>query len=438
MNMNTGFSKFIDSMRDYFENSNGTTQISDFRRNAWNEFERNGIPTRKTEDWKYVNLSFIGDIDFNYAKFISKINDIRKYDKFRTILPSAHNLIFVNGVFLPELSSPAIPQIEYCSLNTDTMLVNFSNNVNLNNRIKSHKNPFSLLSEALTDNYFSIRIEDNVTIETPIHLINILDSSDESIISTTRCNISIGKNSEVSLIETNYKTGNNAGLGINLTNIIADNDSRCTYYKLQSDNNNSYFISETNFLQNRGSMLDSFSFSLDGKLIRNDLNIVLNGSGSESNLYGLYFADGKDLIDNHTSIYHANPDCSSNQTYKGILAGSGTGIFNGKIVVEEDAQRTKAYQSNKNILLSNDATINTKPQLEINADDVRCSHGATSGRLDEESLFYLRSRGISADDAKILLLKAFADDIISKVKYTELQDLISNLVSEKFTSNGNN
>jgi len=213
--------------------------------------------------------------------------------------------------------------------------------------------------------------------------------------------------------------------------VVVEKDAMVEYYKIQNDSSQANQVSTTHFRQVGKSYVHSVVISLDGGIIRNNLNIVMEAEYCESHLYGLYFTSGKTHVDNHTVVDNVKPHCLSNELYKGILDGQSAGVFNGKIFVQPQAQKINAYQSNKNVLLSNTASVNTKPQLEIFADDVKCSHGCTVGRLNEEGLFYLRSRGISEKRAKSLLVHAFAVDILEFIKPQPIRDLVDRLISER-------
>jgi len=210
-----------------------------------------------------------------------------------------------------------------------------------------------------------------------------------------------------------------------------EQDARLEYYTIQNDSNQSSQVNTTHIRQTGRSHTHSVIISLNGALIRNNLNLVFEAPYCESRLYGLYCLNGQSHIDNHTVVDNTKPNCLSNELYKGIVGGNATAVFNGKIFVRQDAQKTNAYQSNKNILVSDTATVNSKPQLEIFADDVKCSHGCTVGSLDDEALFYLRSRGLSEDHAKSLLLQAFALDILEKINSVPVRTYVNELRSQR-------
>jgi Fe-S cluster assembly protein SufD len=289
--------------------------------------------------------------------------------------------------------------------------------------------PFVSINTALSQDGAYIYIPDGVMLEEPIQLIFLNDSRQGEIMSNPRNLIIVGDCSQVKILETNYTIGDKPSLTNMVTEIVADRFANVDYYKVQNNGENSYYIGTIQASQERGSVFNNSTVTIRGNFIRNNLNTRHNDEGCESNYHGFYLLEGKDFVDNHTLVDHAKPNCTSSEVYKGIIGDYATAVFNGKIVVRPDAQKTNAYQSNKNILMSDNATINTKPQLEIFADDVKCSHGAASGNLDKESLFYLKSRGIGEEKAKALLLNAFASDVVEKINISELRDQIKQQIA---------
>ena len=261
----------------------------------------------------------------------------------------------------------------------------------------------------------------------PVHLLFV--SAGHRTMSNPRTLVVAGSRAEAHIIESYV------GEGEYFTNAVTElalgEGAVIDHYKLQCESAAASHIATVQGFQERSSVFTSHSISLGGALVRNDINSTLNGPGCECTLNGLYIVGGEQHIDNHTALEHAMPHCASREYYRGILSGRATGVFNGKIIVRKDAQKTDAIQSNKNLLLSAEASINTKPQLEIYADDVRCTHGATVGQLDAEAMFYLRSRGISADEARRVLITAFASDVVDRVRVAPLRTEIERLVREK-------
>ena len=233
------------------------------------------------------------------------------------------------------------------------------------------------------------------------------------------------------IVQTVHTLGDKPSFSNTVTEIIQKPYSQVDFYEYQADSNNSYLIENNNVVQEKGSVFNSAAITLDGAFVRNNLTSVLNEEAVETHFYGFYYLDGKNFVDNHTFVDHAKPNCISNEIYKGILDQEAKAVFNGKVLVRKDAQKTNAYQTNRNIVLSDDASINTKPQLEIFADDVKCSHGATSGYLDQDAMFYLKARGIPEDKAKALLLNAFAGEIVEKINIDQLRDAIKTKISER-------
>jgi Fe-S cluster assembly protein SufD len=242
-----------------------------------------------------------------------------------------------------------------------------------------------------------------------------------------------GKNSQASVVEVYLTRGEGTSFTNIVTEIVVQENANLEHTKIQNEGSQAFNIGTTQVYQARDSKFFSVTISLNGAIIRNDLNIVLDDQNCEANLYGLYMPTGKTHIDNHSLVDHAKPHSYSNELYKGILDGKSTGVFNGKIFVRQDAQKTNAFQSNRNILLSKDASMNTKPQLEIFADDVKCSHGATTGQLDEDMLFYLRARGIGLDKARALLMYAFAGDVINQVKIEAVRHYIESAIASRLS-----
>ena len=294
--------------------------------------------------------------------------------------------------------------------------------------------PFVSVNTALSDNVLVIEIDKGVIIEKPVQIINITDSRENAVISNPRILIISGKSSSVKIVESNYTIGSNPGIKNIVKEFFLDDNAHMNYYKIQDDSEFSYTFDFTQANQKKDSHFDEAAISINGRYIRNDLRATLDGENIESHFYGLFIAGNSDFVDNHTIVDHAKPNCMSNENYRGILFDKSTGVFNGKIMVRRDAQKTNAYQSNKNVLLSDYAAINTKPELEIYADDVKCSHGATSGALDKTSLFYLRARGIDKKNAEIMLLNAFAAEVVAEIKIDELKELILQRIENKLNN----
>ena len=406
----------------------------ELRKNALLLLSEEGFPTKKNEEWKYTNVNFINTTDFHFPDNKTDVeltvNDIQNF-----IINSndEYLLVFVNGYFNRSLSRLNLDGNDNIIIGQLEDALSFNKNYHtfIGSSLDKLNDGFTLLNSSLFCDGAFVLIPENTVLEKPIHILNIADSRHNSYISNQRNIVLAGCNSNVTILESNYQIGDCNSFYNVITEIFADDSSVIDYYKLQNEDKQMHYIGTTQVVQYSNSIFNSTTISLNQKFARNNLNSLINGEFCESNFNGLYFLTEDNFVDNHTLADHASPNSNSNEVYRGIIDGESTAVFNGKIIVRPDAQKTNAYQSNKNILLSDDATINTKPQLEIYADDVKCSHGATSGTINNESLFYLRARGISEETAKALLLYAFADEIIEKIKLKDLKDKIKNNIAEK-------
>lgn len=413
-------------------NKQAQTLDQELRKEATEAFNRLGFPSTKNEEWKYVNLQEVLPAQPDFSSnpsgthlneawlAVSKIagNDVQFY-------------IFENGTFRNDLSSPILSgNIVIAPLSTLKKLDQATGYYG--KTAMFGKEPFVALNTAVDHDGMLIHIKEGVTCDKPIHLLFINSNTNNNKITSLRNLIVIDKNASATVIES-YHSHNDECNGLtNVVNeIIVGENAQLNFYKAQLDNEKTSQINFTQAVQSKNSTFDTVTVTAGGHLVRNNLHIKLNDTNCTSHLFGLYLLDGNQVTDNHTLVDHAKPNCFSNELYKGIIGGKASGIFNGKILVREDAQKTNAYQSNKNILLSDEATMNTKPQLEIYADDVKCTHGATTGQMDEEALFYLRSRGIGETNAKTLLNIAFAGDVLNNIKHEALRERLTQLATQK-------
>jgi Fe-S cluster assembly protein SufD len=284
------------------------------------------------------------------------------------------------------------------------------------------KQPFTALNTAFLRGGAFIYVPANTVIEEPIVVDFIAGTVGGTLAWHRRCLIVLGDHSRVTLIEHYGGLPSETYFTNAVTEIVAGAGSHVDHYKVQDEGNRAFHMATMQVQIGRNAKFSSHAVTQGGRWVRNEINAVFEGEGAECTLNGLYQASGEQLVDNHTFIDHAYPHCASHELYKGILDGKARGVFNGKIYVRQDAQKTDAKQTNQTLLLSEDATINTKPQLEIYADDVKCTHGATVGQLDAESIFYLRSRGIGSAEARSLLTYAFANDIVSRIKVATVRE----------------
>jgi Fe-S cluster assembly protein SufD len=333
-------------------------------------------------------------------------------------------VVFVNGFYAPELS--AIPAgVTVGNLAEALVRAPEEIEAHLGRHAAFENHFFTALNTAFFHDGAYLRVPAGQVIEEPIHLIHLSLLGDEGALVSARNLIVAGENSQVTIVESYGGLPGAASLTTAVTEIVAEPAAVIDHYKVQQESEASFHLANTQVHQMRGSNFSTHFIGFGGKLVRNEVRVLLDGEGCEATINGLYRAGGTQHVDNLTVIDHARPHCSSHELYKGILDGKAKGVFNGKIFVRQDAQKTDAKQTNKTLLLSDDATINTKPQLEIYADDVKCTHGATVGQLDEEATFYLRTRGIGLAEARDLLTFAFANDVIGRMKVQALRDRLA-------------
>ena len=414
-------------------NSNVGLQVNSFREKALSDFNIAAIPDRKNEAYRYTNIEpfFKGDYvsEFSHETFF-KIN---LKEIFRCDVPEldTYVVLLLNGFYYQGNGLQILPEnITVCSFaEASIRYPEIFEKYYAHNASTSVDGLVALNTLFAQDGIF-VYIPKNTVLEKPLQIINICYSFKNLRI--FRRNLIVAEeNTKASIIVCDHTLCNRSYLTNSLTEIYANDNSFIDYSKIQNENSLSTQISNTFVNQQRGSNLTTNTITLHGGLIRNNIFVNLNGEGSENNTYGLFLCDQQQHVANYTHIRHEKPYCRSNQLFKGILDDKATGAFNGKIYVRDDAQKTEAYQRNNNILLSTSARMNTKPHLEIYADDVKCSHGATVGQLDNEALFYIRSRGISEKEAKFLLMYAFANEIISKINVEYLKERIINLVDKR-------
>lgn len=420
--------------------SNGSTPdfIKEIKKQSLEKLIELGFPTTKVEDWKYTNVLPIVEKNFkpsnlvDYWKNKTVIEQAKKLIESDQILNdlSSNQLVFIDGHFVEELSKTQssdgfeILSIKRALKEKSDFIANHFN------KYSQIENGFNALNNLFFSDGIFLNVKDNLVEDEPFVVIFIQSGTEEQIINPRNLVI-IGNNSKVRLIEAYLSLNQSLNLTNTITEIFIAENSFIEHYKLQNESNSGYHIGKIQTQLERNSNFTSHNLSFGGLITRNDINIVLDGEGAESHFYGLYFVKDNQHIDNHTLVDHSKPYCLSNEFYKGILAENSRGVFNGKIIVRKGAQKTNAYQSNKNLLLSGNAKIDTKPQLEIFADDVRCTHGATVGQVDDESLFYLRSRGIDEKSARSLLVNAFANDVLNNMTFELFRNKISDFVIEQ-------
>ncbi|RPJ54755.1 MAG: Fe-S cluster assembly protein SufD [Acidobacteria bacterium] len=379
-----------------------------------------GFPTIRDEDWKYTNLAPLSRVSFQLAARAELPDHLSNH--WLLGLPGAR-LVFVNGFFDERLSRrEGLP--ESVEIKSVSQVLAEQPDL-LGRHIGRYSDPgehaFNALNTAFLSEGAFVSVPAGTVVETPVYLIYLSTNSEQPFAVHPRNLMLLGANSEVRLVE-GYVGDSEASYFCNpVTELVVGEGSVADHYTVQAEGAKGHHIGTLRTWQERNSALRLASFDIGGSLVRHNLTVTLDGDGANALLHGLYLGAADQLIDNHTRIEHVKPHCDSRELYKGILTDSSRAVFHGRIVVSKGAQKTDSKQTNNNLLLSNDALVNTKPQLEIYADDVKCTHGATIGRLEEEALFYLRSRGIGRQEAADILIYAFASEVIGQVRGAELR-----------------
>lgn len=426
---------YIKQSFDQLQAKDATSGLQTIRKKAFDSFTRFGIP-QKHEEWKYTRIIPL----FNKEYKLQTVTTISEKELNEVRLPGhekATELIFVNGIFSSSLSIIRSKQFVLLPLE-EAAKSEYKEIIakHLGHSSKYQKDGINALNTAFVKEGVFIHIKKGQIVEQPIYIYNITDSRSGNILSQPRSLVYVAENAQVQIVETYATFGIDESFTNQVLEIVVEKDARMEYYKIQNDSAHTNQVSTTHIRQIAKSYTHTVTISLNGGIVRNNLNLVLDAEHCEGHLYGLYLQKGQTHVDNHTVVDNVKPNCFSNELYKGIIDEKATGVFNGKIFVQPQAQKTNAYQSNKNILLSDDASVNTKPQLEIFADDVKCSHGCTVGRLNEEGLFYLQSRGIPVKIARSLLLHAFAIDVLEHIRPEPIREYVDKLISERLEFDG--
>jgi Fe-S cluster assembly protein SufD len=395
-------------------------------KNALAELE---FPTSKTEYWRYTRIGKIINKDYGIQNEVSEAKiDISKY-----LIPEldAHLVVLVNGFYREDLSK--IEQQEGIKIHTLKNAIAQENGFlkdHLGGIAKAGNEIFIALNTLCFTDGVYIDLDKNTVVEKPIHIINVV--ANDNLIANTRTIVKAHDNSSVKIIESFVNLQGDESFTNNVAEFFLNPNSQVEYNKIQNKEGESYQVSTEQVYQRAGSNFTINTITLDGTLVRNNLNVEVNAEGCETNLNGIYLGKNKNHIDNHTIVDHLKPNCNSNEVYKGILDDNSVGVFNGKVFVRPDAQKTNAFQQNNNILLTDDAVINSKPELEIYADDVKCSHGSTTGQLDDEAIFYLQARGVGKRSAINMMITAFAKDTLERVSIEPLKNYIETKIEERF------
>jgi Fe-S cluster assembly protein SufD len=422
------------------QSSNPENIISDIRNEGFKTFNQAGLPTFKNEEWKYTKISTLFNKEYQLSEDELK-SEITVSDVDAIRLPgfeNANELVFANGKFAPELSTIRSSQKELVILPLEEAAKSAYKELVAEHLDKSSRfinDGIHALNTSFIYGGIFIYVNKNQVAQHPVYLYHIADARENHTLAQPRSLVFVDKSAKLQVVETYATLGSMDSFTNEVVEIVVDTNAIVEYYKIQNDKVTASQVGTTHIRQIGKSYVHAFAVSLNGGMIRNNTDIIMEAAGNEAHMYGLYLLNGRTHVDNHTLVDNTKPNCFSNEFYKGIIDDYATGVFSGKIFVRPDAQKTNAYQSNKNILLSDHATVNTKPQLEIFADDVKCSHGCTVGQLDEEALFYLRTRGIGREHAQSMLLQAFAADIVEQVKIEALRNHVENLITQRLSVN---
>jgi len=419
-----------------FENqTNIDSYVHDIRSDAIKNFESIGFPNKKLENWKYTSLKNLLKNDYIVLPELDNSLVFKEIKKYLIDDIDSYKIIFVDGKYSSHLSETTHEGMDICIMSAalsqskyELLIENYFNKIALKDGITS-------LNTAFTNEGAFIHIPKNKFVDKPIQIIHFSTGNESSLMFQPRNMIIVDENSQVQIIERHQSLSKNKVFTNSVTEIYADKKSIVDYYKIQNDNLQASLIDNTYVDQQRNSLFSMHTFSFGNELIRNNLNISQNDENIETIIKGITIVGNKQHVDHNTLINHNKPNCNSHQDYKGIYDNQSTGVFNGRVIVKKIAQKTNAFQSNNNVLLSNQSTINAKPQLEIFADDVKCSHGCTVGQLDKNALFYLKSRGIPEKEATALLMYGFANNILESVKIPEIKTRINHIIAKKLGVN---
>ena len=405
--------------------------LRDLRRKGIERFVDAGFPTTRDEEWKFTSVAPIADRTFVPAHDGRSRLTADQVEGWPGA-PGSCRLVLVNGAYAPELSGGEVPAgVQLSSLASVLATNPTAVEPYLGRFAPPDRQAFAALNTAFLRDGAFVCIPPGTIIERPILLLFVSVSPETASVSHPRVLIVAGDRSQVRIVESYVGLPGEEYFTNAVTEVVVGSGAVVDHYKLQQESRRAHHVGSMYVHGTRDAVFSSHSIAFGGALVRNDVVAVLDGEGGDCTLNGLYLADDRRLVDNHTTIDHAKPHCGSHEIYKGILSGHARAVFNGKIIVRPDAQKTDAKQTNKALLLSDDAQINTKPQLEIFANDVKCTHGAAVGQLDEDAIFYLRARGLDLPQARAMLIHAFAGDVLNGIRIETLRrSLEARLLSE--------
>ncbi|WP_142784291.1 Fe-S cluster assembly protein SufD [Changchengzhania lutea] len=427
--------ELLSSFLVFEDNVDIDSYVHHLRNDAIKVFEEKGFPTKKEEAWKYTSLNTL--IKQDYSVFPKQENALEYRDVKKYFIHDidTYKIVFIDGKYSSHLSQTTHDGMDICLMSAALSKPKYRLIIENYFNKAATKDSLPSLNTAFSNEGAYIHIPKNKLVEKPIQIIHFSTGNESATLLQPRNLIVVDENSHVQIIERHQSLTDNSTFTNSVTEIFANKRAIVDYYKIQNDISKASLIDNTFIKQKRESVASVHTFSFGGKLVRNNLNFYQEGERIDSILKGVTIIGDKQHVDHNTLVHHIEPNCESHQDYKGIFGENSTGVFNGKIVVDKKAQKTNAFQSNNNILVSDKATINTKPQLEIFADDVKCSHGCTIGQLDESAMFYMQTRGIPEKEAKALLMYAFSNNVLSSVKIPEMKQRITKIIANKLGVN---
>lgn len=424
--------KLLASFMAFEEKIDTHSELHEVRSNAIKNFESKGFPTKKEEAWKYTSLNAILKNDFSVFPKKENTIEFKEVKKYFLHEIDTYKVVFIDGIFSSFLSSTTHDGLDVCLMSSALTKPKYKMVIDTYfNQIASKEESLTSLNTAFALEGAFVHVPKSKVVDKPIEILYFTTGVENALMVQPRNLIVVGENAHVQIVERHQSLNENPVLTNSVTEIFTQKRAIVDYYKVQNDVETATLIDNTYIAQKQESRVAVHTFSFGGNITRNNLNFYHQGERIDSTLKGITIIGGKQHVDHYTLVHHAQPNCESHQNYKTILDAQATGVFNGKIFVEKEAQKTDAFQQNNNILLGDKATINAKPQLEIFADDVKCSHGCTIGQLDESAMFYMQQRGIPKKEAKALLMYAFTSEVTSSIKIPELKAKIARIIADK-------
>jgi|TARA_B000000475_G_scaffold180549_1_gene145300 Fe-S cluster assembly protein SufD len=416
------FDAFLDS------NQHENESLLDLRKKSFKSFINSGLPTKKWENWQFTNFSNIENQNFRlpHSKKITKIPDI-----LPGRIPNTYLALIINGFYQAELSN--LPDDVKISFDDDHFKLSseYYSSENMRNDWKNSLNPFYMLNTSMMNSGITIHLKKNTILSKPIQIIYLTASNTDKIMNHPRFIFNVGDNSEMTLIEHYISSNSTSYFNNTVTNVGLGENSFLNHIRIQEEASNSHHVANTFYKLDQKSTLITNSASFGSSLYRHNINLKFCGNNSNANYSALSLIEKKQHHDQNITIEHMTDSCQSDQLFKYILSDESSGVFNGKVVVEEHTKQTNANQSNKNLVLSPTALMNANPQLEIYAEDVKCSHGSTTGQIDPEALFYLKSRGLSHQKSMELIMSGFISDVIEFIKNEDIAKYLNEVASQQ-------